>query len=705
MSTSYFSGNNKTFVCTLLLLGVFYSTLISAQNIQLDKGQQIDSVAVYISTGKSDSLSNTKRLDALLKGVQYAEKIKVATEKSKAFSRLSLALYQHGDSLLFRQTNRTAVALSKQVKDSITLAEAYWDLGAFYHRISVRDSAYYTYSQAQQLYEAKKNPSLSGRMFLGMAFQQEAVKDYVGSEANTILAIQRLKPINDFKRLYTCYNLLGIVTKDLENYDKAIEHYNEAVFYAKKLDDNKNELLFIKNNLGVVYQSKKDFARAIDNFEAILSADSIKIKNAQLYSIVLNNLAFSKIQLKDTFEVKNLIEESIRIKDSLGLHSSTAMCYMSLSEYYWFKNDTVASISAASKSRAISLESSNNEQLLETLEFLTKIDVKNASKHALAYYTLNHRLQKEERQTRNKFARIRFETDEFIAENEVLSEEKEVLSRQNQIWAAVAVGFFILGIALYVIVNQRSKNQKLVFQQQQQVNNQEIFNLMLAQKQKVDEVKRMEQKRISEELHDGILGKMLGARMVLTGLNKKTDTEAIQERSGAIVALKNIESELRSISHELSYAAYQKINNFGNSIESLLESVKDKPMNTIFNYNEDVDWDRLLGDIKISVYRIIQENLQNAIKHSSCSNFFVNFEIDSDIFLVTIGDDGKGFVFDKQRRGIGIRNIKSRVKKMDGTWTIDTAQNKGTVMKLSIPAQFSATPNSDVLENNELGIN
>jgi two-component system NarL family sensor kinase len=128
-------------------------------------------------------------------------------------------------------------------------------------------------------------------------------------------------------------------------------------------------------------------------------------------------------------------------------------------------------------------------------------------------------------------------------------------------------------------------------------------------------------------------------------------------------------------------------------------------MNTIFNYNEDVDWDRLLGDIKISVYRIIQENLQNAIKHSSCSNFFVNFEIDSDIFLVTIGDDGKGFVFDKQRRGIGIRNIKSRVKKMDGTWTIDTAQNKGTVMKLSIPAQFSATPNSDVLENNELGIN
>ena len=680
-------------LCTLLLLGVFYSTVLNAQNTQLAQRKKIDSVTIYLSIGNTDSLSQTERLDAVLKGIKYAENIKQDTIKSKAFSKLSYAIYQHGDSILFRQTNRTAIALAKKIKDSIILAEAYWDLGAFYQRISVPDSAYYTYSKAQQLYEAKKNPSLSARMFLSMAWQQEKIKDYVGSEANLILAIQRLKPLNNFKQLSDCYNLLGVITKDLGNYDKAIEYYNEASFYAKKLAANENQLLIIKNNLGVVYQRKKDFASAIANFEAILNADSIKTKNTKLYSIGLNNLAFSKIQLKDTFGVKKLIQESIRIKDSLGPKGSTATCYLSLSEYYWLKNDTVASISAASKSRTIALESSDNELLLETLEFLTKLDAKNASKHALAYYSLNYRLQNEERQARNKFARIRFETDEFIAENGVLSEEKKVLSRQKQIWAAVAAGFFLLGLAVYIIIDQRAKNQKLRFQQQQQANNQEIFNLMLAQKQKVDEVKRMEQKRISEELHDGILGKMLGARMVLTGLNKKADTDAIQERSGAIVALKNIENELRVISHELSHTAYQKINNFGNSIDVLLESVKEKPMNTIFNYNEDEDWDGLLGDIKINVYRIIQETLQNAIKHSGCSNFFINFEMDSDVFLVTIGDDGKGFVFDKERKGIGIRNIKSRVKKISGTWNVDTAPNKGTIIKLTIPARFSASSN------------
>jgi signal transduction histidine kinase len=671
---------------------------ISAQSTEASNNKELDSVLVYINMGTSHSLSQREKLDVLFNGVQYIDNIKEDSLKSKAYSQLSYAIFQHGDSILFRQTNRRAIALSKKVKDSIALAEAYWDLGAFYNRISVLDSAYYAYSKSQKLYEVTGNASLSIRLLLNMAEQQEAIKDYVGSEANLIMALQRSKTLNDYNLLYACYNQLGIVTKDLGNYDKAIDYYNTALSYANKLEANENDLLSVNNNLGVVYQRKKDFASAIVNFESIVSKDSIKMKNAKLYSIASNNLAFNKLQLKDTLGVKKLIEKSINVKDSLGLRSSLAISYTTLAEYYWLKNDTLASISNASKSRRIALESSNNEQLLETLELLTKIDSKNASKHALEYYSLNDSLQQEERQARNKFARIRFETDEFIAENEVLAEEKELLSQEKQIWAAIAAGLLIMGIGVYVIVDQRSKNQKLRFQQQQQSNNQEIFNLMLAQKQKVDEVKRMEQKRISEELHDGVLGKMLGARMILTGLNKKADTNAIQERSVAIVALKNIENELRSISHELSHTAYQKINNFGNSIEGLLETVKDEPMNTIFNYNEDEDWDGLLGDIKINVYRIIQENLQNAIKHSGCSNFFVNFEMSSDVFLVTIGDDGKGFTFDKERRGIGIRNIRSRVKKMHGTWTIDTAPNKGTVMKLSIPARYSAEPKMDAVE-------
>ncbi|UWX56402.1 ATP-binding protein [Maribacter litopenaei] len=255
----------------------------------------------------------------------------------------------------------------------------------------------------------------------------------------------------------------------------------------------------------------------------------------------------------------------------------------------------------------------------------------------------------------------------------------------------MAFAFFLLGISVYIIINQRAKNQKLLFLQQQQANNQEIFNLMLTQKQKVDEVKRLEQKRISEELHDGVLGKMLGARMVLTGLNKRTGEDAIEARMEAITALKNVEQEVRSISHELSHSAYQKINNFVNSVEDLLSSAKENTnIITTFNYDEDEDYDALKGEIKINMYRMIQECLQNAIKHSEGQNFFVNFERKEDILIVEMGDDGKGFNLDKERKGIGMRNISSRVEKLNGKWFVTSEPNKGTTITLEVPISYTS---------------
>ncbi len=686
MLTRYFFFKKGLCLFLILFLCELSTLCVNAQNAQLPERQKIDSVEIYIAKSKNDSLSQLLKLDQLLKGVRYSENLKDDTVKSKAFSNLSYAYFQQQDSIHFRQTNRIAIALAKKIKDSIALAEAHWDLGAFFQINSIPDSAYYSFSSSQKIYEAKGDIISSSRMLMSMAVQQESVKDYLGSESNIVLAIQRLKPLNDYKNLKQCYNQLGIVAKGLGEYDKAIDYYNESLFYANKLDPDGIDFLRINNNIGVVYQSKKDFTKAVSNFRTVTTTDSQKVRNIELYALALNNLAFSKIKLKDTAGIIELIKESIRLKDSLGLQASLATSYTTLAEYHLFQRDTLAAIAAAHKAKAMALETSNNESILESLAFLIKIDRKNASKHGQAYIALNEKIQNEERQARNKFARIRFETDEFIAENEVLTEEKELLSRQKQIWIAVAAGFFLLGLAIYIIVDQRSKNQKLRFQQQQQSNNQEIFNLMLAQKQKVDEAKRIEQKRISEELHDGVLGKMLGARMVLTGLNKKADADAIKERSEAIIALKKIENELRAISHELSHTAYQQINNFANSIDALLESAKEKTsINTIFNYNEDEHWDDLLGDIKINVYRILQENLQNALKHSGCTNFFINFEIKEKFFLVTIGDDGKGFILGKETKGIGMRNISSRVAKMNGTWTIDTAPNEGTTMKISIP--------------------
>ncbi|MFS4468187.1 tetratricopeptide repeat protein [Maribacter sp. 2210JD10-5] len=678
----------------VLICFSFFSPNLKAQEKTISI--ETDSVLYLLDSSTDKKISSAQRLSLLEKAFENTLKLHNDSLKTKYLGRLSLSVLQTKDSLLFRKINQEIIPLAKKERDSIVLAEAYWDLATFFGKYAIKDSTYYSYSEAQKIFEAKKDTFSSGRMLYNMARTQAEIKDYVGSETTTIRAIEKFKLLNKNKKLYDSYNSLGITSNSLGEHERALGYYNEAMYYLEKIGNPKLLVLQNINNVGIVYRDRGEYQKAIAKFEEVTNTDSIKLKYPRLYAKALSSLALCKIRTLDSVGVNSLLEESIKIKDSLNEIGSLAASYFGLAEYYLIKSDTNSSKKAANKAILLSKRSSNYERQLKTLDFLIKIDKANASKYAQNYIRLNDSLQNAERKIRNKFARIRFETDEFIAENVQLEEQKATLSKEKKMWIAIALIFLLLGTAVYVIINQRARNQKLIFLQKQQTSNQEIFDLMLAQKQKVDEGKRMEQKRISEELHDGVLGKMLGARMVLTGLNKRADEESIKERSEAISALKNVENEVRSISHELSHSAYQKIGNFVNSIETLLKNAQQNVnIKTHFSYDQEEDWDALRGDLKINVYRIIQETLQNAIKHADCDNFFINFERDETTIHVTMSDDGKGFKTERGKKGIGMRNISSRVTKLNGTWSIDGAPGKGTKTVLKIPIQLSTIVEDD----------
>ncbi|MGB5360374.1 MAG: ATP-binding protein, partial [Eudoraea sp.] len=227
-----------------------------------------------------------------------------------------------------------------------------------------------------------------------------------------------------------------------------------------------------------------------------------------------------------------------------------------------------------------------------------------------------------------------------------------------------------------------------------------IFNLMLAQNQKMEEGKQSEQKRISEELHDGILGQMNGIRMMLLGLNKKVDENAISMRGEAIGKLQVVQEEIRTISHELNDASYQKFHNFIISLEDLLKGICEVAnIDYDLDYDEDLDWDALSGNIKINLYRIIQESLQNCIKHAFANK--VNLKLDSTdhMLKVSLKDNGRGFDNKKKKKGIGHKNITSRVHKLNGEWSIKSKPGKGTVVTVKVP--YRLAENESRINGNE----
>jgi len=571
--------------------------------------------------------------------------------------------------------------LSKKIDDSTSHAEAHWDLAVFLERKNIRDSAYYHYSQANNIYKNLNNELNSGLMFYNIARIQSQVEDYTGSEISLIKAIAILKPLNNIRDLYDCYSLLSVITLELKEYDRALEYRNLALNYLKKISKVNRGTLQEKtiNNIGWIFQEQGNFTLALEAFEEAFKSDSLFYKDPKLYSTTLANRAYSKLQLGLTDNVQLSLNKAIKIKDSLQDYRGLSLNYYYLSQYFLTKKDTVAAITNAKKSMAYAKQSTNNKRLLEVLKLMPIIDKANALDYTQHYARLTDSLQIADRRTRDKFTRIQFETDEVEAKN-------VLLARQRQLLIGIVIGLVLLALSIYIIISQRIKNQKLKFLQSQQESNQEIFNLMLSQNQKLEEGKQIEQKRISEELHDGILGQMLGVRLILTGLNKKTDEASIEQRADFIKKLQQLEEEVRTISHELNDASYQKIHNFISSIQDLITTINaSAELNCEFTHDGGVDWDQLSGEVKINVYRIVQESIQNAIKHAQASFVKVNFAASEIGFKVTIADDGIGFETKKGKKGIGLKNIISRVHKINGALEIQSSPGEGTTISIETP--------------------
>lgn len=686
----------KKHLILLTLVLLFFSCNKEKQSTHLNGTvPESDSIQIWIKNGSDVNLPLKTRKEFLQKAynnttIEFNDSLRLSY-----YAQLSLAYLKTQDSINFRNANKSARILSEERKDSTIMAELHWDLGDFYNINFMQDSAYYQYGQAAKIYYHLNDSFTEGRMLLQMASVQKNIKDFTGAEINLIEAIELFLPLKKYKQLFLSYNLLGAISKSLREYEQSRNYFAKAAEFLNKMprEEMGEYPNTLSNNIGNSYKEQGEYLKAIPYFNKVVKTDSMLFKDPKKYSLALDNLAYSQFKTGKMKISEANLREALDINIRENAVDQIAMSHYHLAEFYLAKRDTTDAMANAQDALELAKQNNDNQLILETLKLYPLLDPENAPAYLKEYLILNDSLQEEDRKIRNKFARIRFETDEFIAEN-------QLLARQRQLWIGIALGLLLLAISIVVIISQRSKNRNLRFQQQQQEANQEIFNLMLAQNQKMEEGKQSEQKRISEELHDGILGQMNGIRMMLLGLNKKVDENAISMRGEAIEKLQGVQEEIRTISHELNDASYQKFHNFIISLEDLLKGICEVAnIDYDLDYDEGLDWDALSGNIKINLYRIIQESLQNCIKHAFANK--VNLKLDSTdhMLKVSLKDNGRGFDNKKKKKGIGHKNITSRVHKLNGEWSIKSKPGKGTVVTVKVP--YRLAENESRINGNE----
>jgi len=254
----------------------------------------------------------------------------------------------------------------------------------------------------------------------------------------------------------------------------------------------------------------------------------------------------------------------------------------------------------------------------------------------------------------------------------------------------IGISFFAIILLLAFLLNQyklRQRNLSLQLSKQE-----------LAQQQKLEKVrtesqirilnatldgKETERKQIAETLHDSVSALLSSANLHLQACKKlfKGTIPVEVEKSQNIIH--EASHKIRNLSHTLVSSVLLKFG-LAYAIKDMAEKYSNSQLDIEYNTKNVKRYDQ---DFEIKLHNIIQELINNTIKHSRASNASIHIEDVDDKIKIYIKDNGKGF--DKQliknKNGLGINQINARIHMMKGEFNIESENNSGTSITIELP--------------------
>jgi ligand-binding sensor domain-containing protein/signal transduction histidine kinase len=264
------------------------------------------------------------------------------------------------------------------------------------------------------------------------------------------------------------------------------------------------------------------------------------------------------------------------------------------------------------------------------------------------------------------------------------------------------VGYFILTVILIILLIKfrtrqiKEKNKQLeiaiaertkeILKKNEKITEQKISDLL--KRHQLDSIKdkisgeEKERRRLASELHDGIGGSIAGIKLYLENMLAKSDSLELR------TILKEIEKtydEVRNISHDLvppefEYSSIMEV------VSSYINQVKTRSnINVSLDIFPQTGWNNIEDRLQVEIYRIIQELMTNALKHSKASEIDIQLVLHQDLINISIEDNGVGINKKKIKKGIGLNNIENRITRLNGKLNIENSKDGGTIIIIDIP--------------------
>ncbi len=271
--------------------------------------------------------------------------------------------------------------------------------------------------------------------------------------------------------------------------------------------------------------------------------------------------------------------------------------------------------------------------------------------------------------------------------NELFASKQQLdyKSKINTFYFLTICATLISAILLFYAYRQRSKTLKQKeslheLEMEQEKQNSKISNLTA-----MLEGQENERSRLARDLHDGLGGLLSGTKICLSNVNHRTNPKEIQiQLDKSLNQIDFAVHELRRVAHNLmpelllKYGLQETIQEYVNRMSSERLEVSAQFVNLKTE---------LPHDKQILVYRIIQELVNNALKHANAHQIIVQLAENDQHIFVTVEDDGDGFATEilDQKKSAGIHNVKTRLSLLNGQLNIQTQEKVGTTIEFDFP--------------------
>ncbi|HOX83223.1 MAG TPA: sensor histidine kinase [Chryseolinea sp.] len=433
--------------------------------------------------------------------------------------------------------------------------------------------------------------------------------------------------------LWRAINAIAISYDDSREWDKALAYHERNLGF----DDPfyKSSTL---NNIGNTLRKKGELAKAETFFQQSLAL----IEPDDYYHLATDYLNLTQVNS----DLQNM---------------KKAFLYNDSSLYYANKSNNTEKLRDAYEiAYQLNQKQGNFKKAFEYVKHLMEIkdSVLNKDK-AEIIYEMESRFQSEKKEL--QIVQLR---------NETLTKDLELQQSRTIVWWVIASVLLVGALIFWLFKRHQFKLRFDRVKENEELQRQRFSAVI--------EAEENERARVAKDLHDGLGQLLSAAKLSLTAVSLPSDDMQGQLLNNSIQVLDQATQEVRSISHNLMPVALMELG-LKEALEDMILKINESKLLNIQFLIEGIEA-RLPAPIEVAVYRIIQEVINNMIKHSRADRIEVNVLAKGNTLHLSISDNGVGFEKEMitKSKGLGWKSVFSRIAMLKGNIEVDTQPGKGT---------------------------